>query len=58
MADQYHFDADPDPGTEKIRYGSGSRTSFDTDPDPGRNDAIRIQAKKKIQYQENLKNLI
>ena len=39
---------DPDPGSEKIRYGSESRPSFDTDldpnPDPG----------KKIQYQENL----
>ena len=36
----YHFDTDPDPGWEKIRYrsGSGSRANFDTDPDPGKND--------------------
>ena len=34
----YHFDTDPDPGSEKIRYGSGSRPNFDTDPDPGNND--------------------
>ena len=27
--------ADPDPGSEKIRYGS--RTNFDTFPDPGKN---------------------
>ena len=32
----YHFDTDP--GSEKIRYGSGSRPNFDTDPDPGNND--------------------
>ena len=29
---------DPDPGSEKIHYGSGSRPKFDTDPDPGKND--------------------
>ena len=30
--------ADPDPGCEKIRYGSGSgsRVNFDTDPDPAK----------------------
>ena len=38
VANLYHFDTDPDPGCEKIRYGSGSRTNFDTDPDPGKND--------------------
>ena len=38
VADPYHFDTDPDPGCEKIRYGSGSRVNFDTDPDPGKND--------------------
>ena len=49
MADPYHFDTDPDPGPEKIRYGSGSRPNFETDSDSG---------KKRIQYQENLINLI
>ena len=38
VSDPYHFDSDPDPGYEKIRYGSGSRMNFDTDPDPGKND--------------------
>ena len=38
VADPYYFDADPDPGCEKIRYGSGSRVNFDTDPDPGKNE--------------------
>ena len=42
VADPYHFDTDPDPdpGCQKIRYGSGSRVNFDTDPDsdPGKND--------------------
>ena len=42
VADPYHFDTDldPDPGCEKICYGSGSRANFDTDPDsdPGKND--------------------
>ena len=38
VADPYHFDTAPDPGCEKIRYGSGSRVNFDTDPDPGKND--------------------
>ena len=32
----YHVDTDP--GSEKIRYGSGSSPNFDTDPDPGKND--------------------
>ena len=39
MADPYHFDTDPDPGREKIRYGSGSRANFDTDQDPGNIDS-------------------
>ena len=34
VANPYHFDTDPDPGCEKIRYESGSRVNFDTDPDP------------------------
>ena len=40
VADPFHFDADPDPGWEKICYGfgSGSRTNFTTDPDPSKND--------------------
>ena len=40
VADPYHFDmdTDPDPGCEKIRYGSGSRVNFATDPNPGKND--------------------
>ena len=36
--------ADPDPGAEKICYGSGSRPNFDTVLDPGKNDTD--QAKK------------
>ena len=27
---------DTDPGSENIRYGSGSRPNFDTDSDPGK----------------------
>ena len=46
VADPYHFDTDPDPGCEKIRYGSGSRVNFDTDPDPGKNDTDPDPAKK------------
>ena len=46
MADPYHVDTDPDPGCEKIRYGSGSRANFDTDPDPGKNDTDPDPAKK------------
>ena len=52
VADPYHFDTDPDPGCEKIRYGSGSRSrvNFDTDsdPDPGKNytDPVLDPAKK------------
>ena len=46
MADPYHFDTDPDPGWEKIHYGSGSRVNFDTDPDPGKNNTDSDPAKK------------
>ena len=46
MANPYHFDPDLDPGCEKIRYGSGSRTNFDTDSDPGENDMDPDPAKK------------
>ena len=46
VADPYHFDTDPDPGCEKIRYGSGSRVNFDTDLDPGKNDTDPDPAKK------------
>ena len=46
VADPYHVDTDPDPGCEKIRYGSGSRANFDTDPDPGKNDTDPDPAKK------------
>ena len=46
VADPYHFDTDPDPGCEKIRYGSGSRVNFDTDPDQGKNDTDPDPAKK------------
>ena len=28
---------DPDPGSEQVHYGSGSRQNFDTDPDPSKN---------------------
>ena len=47
VADSYKFDTDPnpDPGCEKIRYGSGSKVNFETDPDPGNNDTVRIQQK-------------
>ena len=44
VADPYHFDTDPDPGGEKLRYGSGSRVNFDTDP--GKNDTDPDPAKK------------
>ena len=39
MADPYHLDTEPDPGSEKICYEFGSRSIFDTDsdPDPGKN---------------------
>ena len=46
MADPYHFDTDPDPGCEKICYGSVSRVNFDTDPDPGKNNTDPDPAKK------------
>ena len=46
MADPYKFDTDPDPGCEKIRYGSGSRVNFDTDSDPGKNNTDPDPAKK------------
>ena len=46
VADPYHFDTDPDPGSEKICYGSGSRANFDTDPDSGKNDMDPEPAKK------------
>ena len=52
VADPYHFD--PDPGCEKIRYGSGSSVNFDTDPDPGKNDTDPDPARK---YQENLQKV-
>ena len=61
MADPYHFDTDPDPdpGCEKICYGSGSRTNFDTDSDldPGKHDTDSDPGKR-IKYKENLKNVI
>ena len=55
VADPYHFDTDPDPdpGCEKIRYGSGSRVNFDTNPDPGKNNTDPDPAKR-TKYQENL----
>ena len=37
VVDPYHFDTDPDPGSEKIR--SGSRPNLDTDPETGKNNA-------------------
>ena len=46
VADLYHFDTDPDPGGEKICYGSGSRVNFDTDPDQGKNDTDPDPVKK------------
>ena len=55
VEDRYHFDTDPDLGSEKVHYrsGSGSRANFATDPDPGKNDTIWIQ-QKEAKYQENL----
>ena len=32
-------DPDPDPGSEKVHYGS--RMNFDTDLDPGKNERIQ-----------------
>ena len=46
MADPDHIDTDPNPGCEKIHYGSGSRANFHTDPDPGKNDTDTDPAKK------------
>ena len=50
MADPCNFDLDPDPGCERIGYGSGSRSrvNFDTDPDPytGKNNTDPDPAKK------------
>ena len=44
----YNFDTDPDPGCEKIHYGSESRVNFDADPDPdhGKNNTDPDPAKK------------
>ena len=50
VADPYHFDTDPDPGCEKIRYGSpfgfGSRLNFDTDLNPDKNSTDSGAGKK------------
>ena len=52
VTDQFHFDTDPDPGCEKICYGSGSRSRSranfvtDPDPDPGKIDTDPDPAKK------------
>ena len=48
VADPYHCDTDPDPGYDKIHYGSGSRVNFDTNPDrdPGKNNTDPGPAKK------------
>ena len=48
VVDLYHFDTDPDPGCEKIHYGSGSRVNFDmdTDLDPGKNNTDPDPTKK------------
>ena len=50
VADQYNVDTgtDPDPGSEKIRYGSGSRPNVDTDPDSGKNDTDTDPGKKDL----------
>ena len=34
VADPYHFDTDPNPGSEEFRHGSVVRLKFVTDPDP------------------------
>ena len=36
VADPCHVDTDP--GSEKIRYGSGSRPNFSMGPDPGKKE--------------------
>ena len=55
VADPCNSDTDPDPGSEKIRYGSGSRPSFDTDPDPGKNDTDPDPVKKRFNTRKILK---
>ena len=58
VADPYHVDTDPDPGCEKICYGSGSRVNFDTDPNPGKNDTDPDpDPEKRPKYQENLQKV-
>ena len=47
VADPFHFDTDPAPGYEKVRYGSGSRPNFDSDPSPGKNGTVRSKKSKK-----------
>ena len=57
MVVPYHFDTGPDPGSEKIRYGSGSRPNFLNRSGSGQNETVRIRIQaKRIQYQENLRN--
>ena len=49
---------DPDPGCEKICYGSGSRVNFDTDPDPRKNDTDPDPDPEiRPKYQENLQKV-
>ena len=56
VADPCHRDTNPDPGSEKFPYGSGSRSrpNFDTDPDPGKNNTDSDPGKtKRIRIQPN-----
>ena len=57
VADPCHRDTNPDPGSEKFPYGSGSRSRLNFDTDPGRTlIQIRIQAKTiriRIQAKQN-----
>ena len=57
MADLHHFDTDPDPGCEKIRFESetGSRENFDTDPDQGKNNTdLDLDPAKRTTYHDNV----
>ena len=56
----FHFCsvADPDPGPEKIRYGSGSRPNFNTDPDPGKNDTGTNQDPSKRGFSTGTRKIV
>ena len=55
-------DTDPDSGSEKPRYGSGSRPSFETNPETGKSDTDPDPGKKGFRtrkiFKFGIKNLI